>query len=122
MHGGTVEAHSAGPGTGSEFAIRLPVISSAAREAAPATAAKGVDGRKMQVLVVDDNHDAADSLAALLEIDGFDVARRVRRRQRHRAGGRACAGHDHHGPGHAGHGRLRNGAGRSASVPARSAS
>jgi signal transduction histidine kinase/CheY-like chemotaxis protein len=73
MHGGIVEAYSAGPGMGSEFAIRLPVVSGAVCDAAPATAAKGADGRKMQVLVVDDNQDAADSLAALLEIDGFDV-------------------------------------------------
>jgi signal transduction histidine kinase/ActR/RegA family two-component response regulator len=73
MHGGIVEAYSAGPGMGSEFAIRLPVLSSAIRDAVPATAAKGADGRKMQVLVVDDNQDAADSLAALLEIDGFDA-------------------------------------------------
>ncbi len=73
MHGGTVAAHSPGPGMGSEFAIRLPVVSGAVRDAAPVTATKGADGRKMQVLVVDDNQDAADSLAALLEIDGFDV-------------------------------------------------
>lgn len=73
MHGGSVEAHSEGPGRGSEFEILLPVISSAAREAAPQPAANGADGRKMQVLVVDDNRDAADSLAALLEIDGFDA-------------------------------------------------
>jgi signal transduction histidine kinase/ActR/RegA family two-component response regulator len=73
MHGGIVEAYSAGPGMGSEFAIRLPVVSGAVRDAAPATAARGADGRKMQVLVVDDNRDAADSLAALLEIDGFDA-------------------------------------------------
>jgi signal transduction histidine kinase/ActR/RegA family two-component response regulator len=73
MHGGTVEAHSDGPGTGSEFTIRLPVVSSGTRDAAQPAAAKSADGRKMQVLVVDDNQDAADSLAALLEIDGFDV-------------------------------------------------
>ncbi|WP_070269071.1 response regulator [Duganella sp. HH101] len=73
MHGGSVEAHSDGPGHGSEFEIRLPVVSNAARNAAPQLAANGADGRKMQVLVVDDNRDAADSLAALLEIDGFDA-------------------------------------------------
>jgi signal transduction histidine kinase/ActR/RegA family two-component response regulator len=73
MHGGTVEARSDGPGLGSEFLIRLPVISGGARETVPLSAAAGVDGRKMKVLVVDDNEDAADSLAALLEIDGFDV-------------------------------------------------
>ncbi|MYM96389.1 hybrid sensor histidine kinase/response regulator [Duganella vulcania] len=73
MHGGSVEARSDGPGHGSEFTIRLPVVSGAARDAVPLAAATGADGRKMQVLVVDDNRDAADSLAALLEIEGFDV-------------------------------------------------
>jgi signal transduction histidine kinase/ActR/RegA family two-component response regulator len=74
MHGGTVDARSDGPGTGSEFEIRLPVVSrDGARNAVPLPASAGTDGCKMQVLVVDDNQDAADSLAALLEIDGFDV-------------------------------------------------
>ncbi|MYM86917.1 response regulator [Rugamonas sp. FT82W] len=73
MHGGSVEARSDGPGQGSEFAIRLPVVSGAARDAVPLAAAGGADGRKMQVLVVDDNRDAADSLALLLELEGFDV-------------------------------------------------
>jgi signal transduction histidine kinase/ActR/RegA family two-component response regulator len=74
MHGGTVEAHSEGAGMGSEFIIRLPVISAdSVRNAVPLAASSGADGRKIQVLVVDDNEDAADSLAALLEIDGFDV-------------------------------------------------
>jgi signal transduction histidine kinase/ActR/RegA family two-component response regulator len=74
MHGGTVEARSDGPGSGSEFLIRLPVVSHAGgRNAVPLSAAAGADGRKMKVLVVDDNQDAADSLAALLEIDGFDA-------------------------------------------------
>ncbi|RFP14529.1 MULTISPECIES: ATP-binding protein [unclassified Duganella] len=73
MHGGSVEASSAGPGQGSEFAIRLPVLGGAARDPVTPSAAGAADGRKLQVLVVDDNQDAADSLAALLEIDGFDA-------------------------------------------------
>ena len=39
----------------------------------PLSSPAAADGRKMKVLVVDDNTDAADSLSALLEIDGFDV-------------------------------------------------
>ncbi|WP_229210290.1 response regulator [Duganella sp. CF517] len=74
MHGGTVDAHSEGVGKGSEFVIHLPVVNdSGAREPVPLASPAAADGRKMKVLVVDDNTDAADSLAALLEIDGFDV-------------------------------------------------
>ena len=74
MHGGSVDARSDGPGKGSEFLIRLPVFSGIElHEALPLTAKAGADGRKIQVLVVDDNQDAADSLAALLDIDGFDA-------------------------------------------------
>ncbi len=74
MHGGSVDACSAGPGQGSEFIVRLPVLdASATRLPVPLAQEAGHDGRKLQVLVVDDNQDAADSLAALLEIDGFDV-------------------------------------------------
>ncbi|MTV37943.1 response regulator [Duganella radicis] len=74
MHGGTVEAYSEGPGKGSEFVIRLPVLErEGRRDAVPLAQDAGTDGHKMQVLVVDDNQDAADSLTALLELDGFDV-------------------------------------------------
>lgn len=74
MHGGSVDAYSRGVGCGSEFVIRLPVLDQAgARHAVPLAQASGTDGHRMQVLVVDDNHDAADSLTALLELDGFDA-------------------------------------------------
>ncbi|MHA4867048.1 hybrid sensor histidine kinase/response regulator [Duganella sp. PWIR1] len=74
MHGGSVEAYSEGMGKGSEFVIRLPVLNhNGARDAIPLAQQAGTDGRRMQVLVVDDNEDAADSLTALLEIDGFDA-------------------------------------------------
>jgi CheY-like chemotaxis protein/two-component sensor histidine kinase len=72
MHGGTVEAHSAGPGYGSEFIVRLPAtpggrVSSASDEAqVPAPAS-------LRVLVVDDNQDAANALRLLLESDGHQV-------------------------------------------------
>jgi signal transduction histidine kinase/ActR/RegA family two-component response regulator len=74
MHGGTVDAYSEGPGCGTEFVIRLPVLNNdGTRDAVPLAQHAGTDGRKMKVLVVDDNQDAADSLTALLELEGFDV-------------------------------------------------
>jgi PAS domain S-box-containing protein len=76
MHHGTVEAHSAGNGLGSEFVVRLPLSSpedgwcehGGAAEASPDAALAG-----QRILVVDDNHDAADTLALLLESDGAEV-------------------------------------------------
>jgi len=72
MHGGTVSASSDGLGKGSEFVIDLPIVCSAeapVKAALPAAA----PARQQHVLVVDDNQDAADSLAALLDIEGFEV-------------------------------------------------
>src|SRR5690606_23892085 len=72
MHGGTVAAESAGPGKGSVFTIRLP----AGSVEPPVTAAELGAGTQAQavavpeILVVDDNADAAESLAALLEMLG----------------------------------------------------
>ena len=68
LHGGRVSAHSAGQGQGSTFTVRLPLrpgtphAPHAPGRDAPADAAP----QPMRVLVVDDNEDAADSLAALL--------------------------------------------------------
>jgi CheY-like chemotaxis protein len=109
MHGGTVDARSDGPGTGSEFLIRLPVVSrDSARNAVPQSLAAGADGRKMKVLVVDDNQDAADSLAALLEIDGFDAHAVYDGEAAISGDGAVAAGHHHPRPRHARHGRLRD--------------
>ena len=115
MHGGRVEAASSGAGGGSEFTVRLPAIESPPDPEAVADAP--LENRSpaapLRVLVVDDNADAADSLAWLLrhgdhevrtahdgrqavevahefrpqavvldlglpEIDGYEVARRLR--------------------------------------------
>ncbi len=74
LHGGSVEARSDGPGTGSEFIVRLPIGTPLAEipdiEAAEQSFVSGA-GRK--ILVVDDNRDAADSCAALLELSGHHV-------------------------------------------------
>jgi signal transduction histidine kinase/ActR/RegA family two-component response regulator len=71
MHGGTVQAASAGPGQGSRLTVRLPLCDPPAEvdSIAPHVVAKGA-GR---VLVVDDNEDAADTCATLLEMSGYTV-------------------------------------------------
>lgn len=72
LHGGTVAVHSAGRDQGSEFIVRLPTVDEpmpAAPE--PPAAAAAVPARR--VLVVDDNVDAAHSLATWLELGGHEV-------------------------------------------------
>jgi PAS domain S-box-containing protein len=74
LHGGSVEAHSDGPGCGSEFIVRLPAGTPVEKPAdieveADASAA----GAGMKILVVDDNRDAADACAMLLELSGHHV-------------------------------------------------
>jgi CheY-like chemotaxis protein len=84
MHGGTVEAANSASGHGAEFTVRLPangIYTAAAGMVAQAAGSSdaGADparampsGEKaLKVLVVDDNVDAADSIALLLNIDGF---------------------------------------------------
>jgi PAS domain S-box-containing protein len=71
MHGGTVEAFSAGPGKGSEFRVRLPVTDGAAL--LPENGKPPPAQRALRVVVVDDNQDAANALRLLLEGDGHEV-------------------------------------------------
>jgi PAS domain S-box-containing protein len=73
LHGGTIEARSAGAGQGSEFIVRIPrrvVSNEPAAAPAPVVRAPVV---KRRVLIADDNRDAAESLAMLLEMDGHTV-------------------------------------------------
>jgi signal transduction histidine kinase/CheY-like chemotaxis protein len=73
MHGGTVEARSAGVGHGSEFVIHLPLLPGAQAMAQEPAVGPSVLTRARRVLVVDDNRDSADSLATLLKLTGHDV-------------------------------------------------
>jgi CheY-like chemotaxis protein len=87
LHDGTIEAFSAGPGMGSEFTVRLPLMvppsaqpelirtakkpRRKARDEAPMEAA--TSGEPTRILVVDDNADSADSMRMLLEQAGHEV-------------------------------------------------
>jgi signal transduction histidine kinase/DNA-binding response OmpR family regulator len=73
LHGGTVEARSEGPGRGSEFIVRLPVVV-AEDGRAPSPRREASPGRPVRVVVVDDNEDSAEGLAMLLRLEGHDVA------------------------------------------------
>ncbi|MFG6413407.1 ATP-binding protein [Roseateles sp. DC23W] len=73
-HGGSVVAHSDGPGTGSEFVVRLPLASQALHALTCADAGPpALAGSGLRVLVADDNADATDSLALLLGLAGNEV-------------------------------------------------
>jgi CheY-like chemotaxis protein len=71
LHGGVAAAASDGPGRGSEFTVRLPAIPAPAR-AVPA-AAQVEDARARDILIVEDNADAAETLRLLLELSGHRV-------------------------------------------------
>ena len=86
MHGGTIEAHSAGPGKGSEFTVKLPLVTPPQAQLAsegqsanidtPRPTGSGEDRVKapaVRVLVVDDNIDLVTMLCGTLRLKGFIV-------------------------------------------------
>jgi PAS domain S-box-containing protein len=73
MHGGSVEAISEGEGKGSEFVVRLPINLEAAASAVPGDTPVPAPAHARRILVVDDNQDAAATLAALLQMGGNEV-------------------------------------------------
>lgn len=90
MHGGAVSAESAGLGEGSSFTVTLPRVPYEPDTLSPAHAATA--GASKRVLVVDDNQDAAETLAQLLQVlghvpatahDGASALERVREFEPH---------------------------------------
>ncbi|HEX3147550.1 MAG TPA: ATP-binding protein [Gemmataceae bacterium] len=73
LHGGRVEARSDGPGRGSEFVVRVPMASEAAPGSATTALPEKVRGPQRRIVIVDDNRDAAESLAMLLGYLGHKV-------------------------------------------------
>jgi CheY-like chemotaxis protein/anti-sigma regulatory factor (Ser/Thr protein kinase) len=73
LHGGSVHADSPGPGLGSTFTMRLPLAAGSVCAPAPVPASSGAAPAQLRVLVVDDNEDAAETLAMTLELHGCEV-------------------------------------------------
>jgi PAS domain S-box-containing protein len=73
LHGGRIEAASPGLGRGSRFTIRLPRLERPYIPPESDGALLSDNGPRRRVLIVDDNHDAADAMAQLLELEGHHV-------------------------------------------------
>jgi CheY-like chemotaxis protein len=73
MHGGTVGVASDGSGQGSEFTVRLPVLTGAAAAGSTAPVVEPMPAVGRRVLIVDDSEDGAESLAMLLQFGGHQT-------------------------------------------------
>jgi PAS domain S-box-containing protein len=73
LHAGTIEASSAGPGRGSDFVVRLPLARDRREDVAKPALIAPRRTAGLRLVVADDNHDAAASLAALLVLEGHHV-------------------------------------------------
>ncbi|CAH2789995.1 MAG: Two-component hybrid sensor and regulator [uncultured Paraburkholderia sp.] len=75
MHGSSIVASSEGPGRGNTFTLSLPLAAAVASapRGQPEAAQNEEDVAPLRILLVDDNHDSADSLAMLLELKGHEV-------------------------------------------------
>ncbi|MBM4068599.1 MAG: PAS domain S-box protein [Planctomycetes bacterium] len=74
LHGGSVAARSAGPGKGSEFTVRLPIVETPVSPPEPGTDGKQRRaGPRRRILIADDLRDSVESLAMLLRLTGHDI-------------------------------------------------
>ena len=73
MHGGTITAHSSGPGLGSTFELRIPIASEVEASVRALGGKDDLPTSRFRLLVVDDNRDSVDSLSTLLRLMGNDV-------------------------------------------------
>jgi PAS domain S-box-containing protein len=73
MHGGSIEAYSEGQGRGSEFRVHLPILIEEPQPYLPSAAIEQMQATAHRILIVDDNRDAATSLAMLLQITGNET-------------------------------------------------
>ena len=74
LHGGRVDAWSAGRGHGSVFTVHLPALARGVPTVASDGAGKEGPAEAQRILVVDDNRDATETLAALLQLSGHETA------------------------------------------------
>jgi signal transduction histidine kinase/ActR/RegA family two-component response regulator len=73
MHGGSVEAYSEGVGQGSRFAVTLPLLAAAGRDAAVEVLPAEPADAGVRIVLVEDNVDIRETLAELLVLDGYQV-------------------------------------------------
>lgn len=73
LHGGRLEAHSAGPARGSEFVMRLPLAAPPAQPPAAVSPRRPGEAAQLRILVVDDHRDTADALAWVLHTIGHEA-------------------------------------------------
>ena len=73
MHGGSVEVRSGGVGRGTEFVVRLQMLAELSTPPKVRVAVQPLESAPLRILVVDDNQDAADSMAFLLQLDGHET-------------------------------------------------
>jgi signal transduction histidine kinase/CheY-like chemotaxis protein len=75
LHGGHVEGRSEGPGRGAEFVVRLPLARGAHPDGEPVVGAPPATATRLRVLLVEDDPDAAETLAMIVEHLGHEVVR-----------------------------------------------